>query len=261
MSDNKNTILKALTSLNLSADEARIYLELLKNPSNHLELSRSTGINRTKVYRLVDQLEKQSLLKTLTDDQGTRLVAAEPDALEINLVTQEEKLNAQRNVYAQLLPVLKTLRQSRLSSVSFVVQTYEGVEGFKQMLWHELKANTELLIFGNGSIEDLISSVRWAERHRAKSVDAGYRVRELVNPGKKDDLFTKNNDFLEVYQKRLLPRDILLIEHQIAIYNDTVATYNWRGDQKVGVEIINQANADMMRQVFETYWELAKVSS
>jgi hypothetical protein len=47
------------------------------------------------------------------------------------------------------------------------------------------------------------------------------------------------------------------MEHQVTVYNDTVATYCWRNEQKVGFEVINQANADMMRQVFELYWDQA----
>jgi hypothetical protein len=49
----------------------------------------------------------------------------------------------------------------------------------------------------------------------------------------------------------------LAIEHQVSIYNDTVATYCWRHEQKVGFEVINHSYAMMMRQMFEQYWKLA----
>ena len=258
MSDNKNNILKALVSLNLSLDEARLYLELLKEPSTHLDLSRDTGINRTKVYRLADELEKRSLLKTVTDDQGMRLVAAEPEALEISLITNEEKLNAQRNIYKQALPVLQGIPNNVNDKQNFLVHTYEGSEGLKQMLWHELKTKGELLIFGSGKLEDLVENTRWAERHRAKSAAAGYKIRELLNPGEKTVPFTKNQEFLSQYCKRYLTEVVLNMRLQIAIYNDTVATYNWREDEKIGIEVVNKANADMYRQMFESYWKQAK---
>jgi DNA-binding MarR family transcriptional regulator len=259
MLNNKNTTLQYLQALNLSGDEAKLYLELLKKPASHLELSRKTGINRTKVYRLADQLEKRSLITTKTDDGGTFLVAADPSTLEVTLVTEEERLKQQRAIFKQLLPGLQELQNSKNSSDSFSVNSYEGVEGFKQMLWHELKATGEVVVFGSGTLEALVPSKRWAEKHRAMSVEAGYTLRELLNPGKKIEEFTHNSDFMNQYNKRYISADILNMEHQIAIYNDTVAMYAWRGDQKVGTEVVNVANATMMRQMFEHYWKIASI--
>ncbi|CAN5626638.1 hypothetical protein BH23PAT1_BH23PAT1_5350 [soil metagenome] len=255
MLNTKDTILQYLKALNLTGDEAKIYLELLKGPNSHLELSRATGINRTKVYRLADQLEKRSLVGSRTDDRGTFLVAADPATLEVELVTQEEKLKNQRAIFNQLLPSLTELKTETPESA---IQTYEGVAGFKQMLWHELKTKVEILIFGNGAIQDLVDSQRWAEKHRDMTVKAAYKTRELLNPGAKPSLFTKNSEFMaNHYQAKTLESNVLLMKNQITIYNNTVTTYSWQNNQKVGVEIINKSNAQMMRQVFERYWQLA----
>lgn len=260
MLNNKNTIVKYLRHLNLTADEATIYTELLKEPASHLELARATGINRTKVYRIVDQLEKRSLATMQTDDSGTFVYAADPATLEVELVNQEEKLKNQRAVFNHVLPDLENIRKTGANSPdNFVVNTYDGVEGFKQMLWHELKTKDEVVIFGSGVMEKLVPNRRWTEKHRAKTVEAGYKVREIINPGKKESDFTDNKEFVEkVFSKRLIPDDVLFLEHQVVIYNDTVATYCWRGDQKVGFEVVNKAYNQMMRQMFEHYWKLAK---
>jgi sugar-specific transcriptional regulator TrmB len=258
MLNNKNTILAYLKNLNLGEEEASLYLELLKGPNTHLGLARATGINRTKVYRLVDSLELRSLVTTRTDDTGTFIFASDPATLEIELVSNEEKLKGQRAIFEQVLPVLNNIKlQGKDSPLGFAVHTYEGVEGFRQMLWHELKAKGEMLIFGSGKLESLVESVRWSEKHRAMTVKANYTVRELVNPGKKEEVFTKNKEFMHSYNKRWLSENILCMEHQIAMYNDTVATYNWRHDQKVGFEVVNKPYTQMMRQIFEQYWKLS----
>ncbi len=258
MLNNKDTVLPYLKALNLTTDEAKLYMELLKGANSHLQLARATGINRSKVYRLADQLEKRSLISTRTDDRGTFLVAADPSTLEVELVTQEEKLKNQRAIFKQLLPALSAIKINSNAPAKFAVQTYEGVEGFKQMLWHELKAVGEILIFGNGTIQDLVNSQRWAEKHRAMTVSADYRVRELLNPGAKPSIFTKNSAFMaNNYRERFVEPELLLMENQITIYNDTVASYCWRDGQKVGYEIINKSHAQMMRQVFEQYWQMA----
>src|SRR5688500_4466321 len=88
--DISNTILEKLYRLGLQSGEAKLYVELLKSPTTHLRLAHATGINRTKVYRLIADLEKRSLVTRRTDDRGTFLVAADPATLEVEVVSQEE---------------------------------------------------------------------------------------------------------------------------------------------------------------------------
>lgn len=260
MSDNKDTLKQFLKELKLTPDEAIIYIELLCKPQSHLELSRSTGINRTKVYRVVEQLEKRSLISSRFGDNGAALVASDPATLEVELVSKEEELKRQRDVLNHILPALKGLKEG--SKSGFVVHTYEGSQGFKQMLWHELKTEGEMLSFGAVAIENLVSSRRWSEKHRAMTIEANYTVRELGNPGlsrETKDFFTKNLDFIyKHFEAREIQKDVLLLEEATAIYNDTVATYYWRGQHKIGVEIISKSYAQMMRQMFEHYWSIAE---
>lgn len=253
--NNKDIIFEQLRILGLTTEEGRLYIELLKEPSTHLKLAHATGINRTKVYRLVDELEKRSLIAKRTDDRGTFLVAADPSTLEVALVTQEKKLEAQRTAFSQLLPALSEL--GKPDAQEFVVMTYEGVEGFKQMLWHELKTKGEELIFGSGTIQDLVPEHNWAEKHRAMTVEAGYTIREIINPGEKDKPFTLNDAYMHRYTHRQIPGDVLRLKDQVCIYNNVVATYHWRNDEKVGFEVISESYASMVRQIFENYWQVA----
>jgi hypothetical protein len=255
MLNNKDTVLRKLQALNLTNDEARLYLELLREPTTHLKLARATGINRSKVYRLAYELEKRSLVSIRSDDRGNFLVASDPATLEVALVTQEENVKEQRQAFDSVMPFLELIRTNDLSS--FIVHTYEGDEGFKQMLWHELKAQDENLMFGSGTLGDLVDNPHWIQQHQSRIVDAGYLIRELINPGEIDDTFK----FTEQYHYRIVPRETLSLRNQIAIYNDTTAIYHWRERQKVGIEIVNHDYSQTMRQVFEEYWKNAEVAT
>lgn len=245
-----------LQQLGLSKDESLIFLELLKAPATHLSLSHITGINRTKVYRIVQDLEQRSLVTKRVDDRGSFLVACDPSALEIKLLEQEQQVMEQRAVLQQLVPTLQSLQSS--FEQAFVVQNYDGVEGLKQMCWHELKTEGELLLFGTAALEDIIPNRYWSEKHRALNVEAGYRIREIANEDyMHETTFTDNTEFMKKYACRILPKSIVNFENQTAIYNDTVAVYHWRNDQKSGVEIINKAYADSMRQMFRHFWNIA----
>ena len=126
------------------------------------------------------------------------------------------------------------------------------------MLWHELKAKGELLSFGGGDIEELVPDRSWAARHRERSVEAGYRVREIINSEIDLPTVISNQDYLELYVCRGIPARVVSLEDQIAIYNDTVAIYSWRQNKKVGVEIVGKSFASTMRSVFEYFWKLTE---
>ncbi len=256
MLNNKNELKKYLAAYGLSLDQAKVYLALLEKPLSHLELARKTGINRTKIYRIADDLEKLSLVKTEQLDSGKVLSASEPKNLEVSLVTKEEELKSKKAILKELLPSLNNLFENTENELKFSVSTYEGVAGMKQMLWNELKTKGEILVFGSGTLEDLVGSRRWAEAHRQRTLDVDYKIREINNRGKKPIKFTENSNFLNNFERRHIDEELLDLEQQIAIYNDTVAIYHWRDDQKVGVEIRNKAYASSMRQMFEMYWGL-----
>lgn len=261
MLNNKNNILLSLKRLGLKPDEAKVYMCLLDEPMSHMEIARRTGVNRTKVYRIADELVKRGLITEAMNDEGRELAAADPANLEIALTTAEEKLKAQRQIYKQTLPALQSLysQGDQPAASDFVVNTYEGVDGFKQMLWNELKAKDEIVIFGHGTIQDLIASPRWAEKHRAKTLEAGYKIREILNPNGKAENFTTNKEFVDkAYSRRNISASVLPLAHQTSVYNNTVAIYNWANGQKVGTEIVNKDFANTMRAMFNHYWVLAK---
>lgn len=253
--------LAQLEKLGLSSDEAKLYVTLLKQPSNHLRLSRATGIDRAKVYRLVERLEKRSLVARHTDDRGTFLVAADPDVLEIDLASEEQRLTERRNVLNMVLPSLNSLRaMTAPGQAGFNFKTYEGQAGFKQMCWNELKTEDEIITFGHGNIETLVGDLHWADRHRLYQLEARYRTRDLVNPQKaiRSKLANERLYQANLYRAGVIDSEILSFDDQTVIYNNTVSIYHWQEDQKIGIEIISATYAAMMRQLFEHYWQISK---
>lgn len=256
MLDNKDTILDNLRTIGLSADEVEVYLQLLPQPGTYLKLSRDTGITRSKVYRIIDRLAAKSLVSHYTDDRGTFIKASDPSALEIDVLTSEARLQQQQQALQSVLPLLAPLVGS--DPRRFIVRTYEGEEGLKQMCWHELKAEGTLLTFGYSTIENLIPNRRWSEEHRQRTVDANYHIRDLINDtDDHEPTFTDNPAFMERYNCRIIPQRLLPLPNQTIIYNDTVSIYHTAGGQRIGVEIINAAYAGTMRAIFNHYWDMA----
>lgn len=255
---NSASITASLEEMGLTNDESKVYLELLKDPSTHLQLSFTTGINRTTIYRIVNDLEHKSLVAKRTDDRGTYICATEPASLEVGIISEEEKILQKRKVLGDLLPYLNTIHNGDPSV--FIVHTYYGKDGLKQMAWHELKTKGELLGLGNGTIEEIMGDSRWAYRHRKRQIESKYSVREVVNNSYGNSLPALASDQLlssGLYRFRVLPKEVTEFDNQTIVYNDTVAIYHWKHDQRVGVEIVSSTYASMMRQIFEMYWKVA----
>jgi sugar-specific transcriptional regulator TrmB len=260
---NNSIILSQLEVLGFNKEESIVYMELLKGPRTHLQISKAAGVNRTKVYRIIEHLERQSVVSKRIDDRGTFLMASDPSSLEVALITQEENIKQQRAVLGQLIPALSTLQGKDMQS--FAVRTYDGAAGLKQMCWHELKAENELLSMGNGTIEQMISDKNWALEHRRRQIGSGHATREIVNydyttselPELASELLIKS----QLYSCRILSPTVLAMAHQTTIYNDTVAIYHWKQEKKVGIEILSASYAAMMRQIFEEYWQKAEKTS
>lgn len=256
---NNKQIKADLIELGLSPYEATIFTVLSKTDGmTHLELSRETGINRSKVYRLVEELAKRSLVHIGTDEKK-RIFAADPNVLKVGVVNVENELERMKTALESTLPALQELNKLKSNPLNFKINTYEGVEGFKQMLWNELKTKGENLVFGSGTLEDLVDSHAWAERHREKTKDVNYTIREVksLSDTAKKKKFTDVEGFDESFSVRYLDDSLFDFRHQIAIYNDTVAIYCYRDGQKVGVEVVNENYAKFYRSTFEMYWDIA----
>lgn len=257
MHDTSN-ISERLQSLGFENEEALIYIELLKGPKTCLGISRAAGVNRTKVYRLIDKLEKDSLISSRTDDRGVFWMACDPQIIDAKLERKEQKIKIQRDEIKDLLPVLLSLQSQ---DDNFFVKTHKGEAGYKQMCWHEQTCQGDLLCLGNGTIEDLVSDKIWCERHRLRQVERKYRSLEIINPGQEMTCKIPSIEMLfdaKLYEGRTIDPGVIKFDGQTIIYNNTVAIYNWKHEQKIGIEIVNKSYANMMRQIFYNYWSMAK---
>ncbi len=252
-----DNIIKTLEQAGLKPREAKLYYELLRlGPSTHLQLSRATEINRTKVYRLIESLHDRQLVTIKIDSSGKRIIPADPTNILLRLNEEQAKIQAQLDNAMKVMPALEELA-SDANPLNFQVKTYQGIAGFKQMLWNELSAENDLLCFEKGNLDELIPDEEWLERFRAQYVRTGI-IAKSIQPidTKYNPYFTQNQQYLQSFhqQKYVSPSELDLTHH-MTIYNNCVATYCWRDGQKIGVEIVNQHYAQMMRDIFYSYWD------
>lgn len=258
VSDIFSEIVSHLVQAGMSRDEAVVYTELTKAPSTHLKLSRTTGISRTKVYRITAKLEKLGIIIRRSDDRGKFLVAGDLEPLNEEVKRQQLAAETRRKALEKAVQAAPLLALD--AENDFVVHTYTGIEGMRQMQWHELKAKKDLLALGYITYEELAGSHQWAEAFRARVAAAGYRTRELIGrmPPSFEVHFTQVTGYAERYAARRLVADDLPVHAPMVIYNNTVAIYQVDTERPFGVEIIHPGFAKTMACIFEQYWSRAE---
>jgi sugar-specific transcriptional regulator TrmB len=250
-----NGVLKGnLTQLGLGNDESTIFLCLLDAPRSRLDVSRLTGIARSSVYRLVDGMIDRGLAHEVTTGDDKVLVAVRPEALEQLVATHEAAAQQARTSFEQVMPMLTTFLRPEND---FSIRTYSGLGGIKQMLWNELKSESEVLVFSSGLLDDATGE-KWAEKYRAEVIRRGLKERIIGNV-EIARAVKKVVPYSDHYEVRLVPKAVLDIGCELSVYDGTIALYNSLDHGvRLGTEIVNPFLASFMRQVFDRYWSVAK---
>lgn len=255
---NKQLLSIQLREFGLDDVEGQIYLNLLESgPKTPLDLSRETGVNRTKIYRYIDRLKAKKLVEESYLGRGLTLKATGPEALELLIFEKERQMKAQKELLPQLI---KGLAAPGIAEHAFEIKHYHGQEGLKQMLRNQLSAKKEILLYGYQTRNEIVGAsfadkLREEQMHRKIVV---YEIEEEVDPGNFTGKFTYTKVSgwgKKYYVPRYVDPKILKIRQYTAIFNNTVSIMNWEHGQKVGVEIVNELYAGMQRQIFWGVWK------
>ncbi len=140
----KAQLTKLLIEIGLREAEALTYLAALAlGPTTVVKLAAETGIKRTTLYTITEELKQRGLMSMEVKGFKKRLVAAPPSQIEMLLVQQREKLQ-------RALPDLEALYNftGEASSLKY----YEGldaVKGVYESLIRDIKPHQDYLILSD----------------------------------------------------------------------------------------------------------------
>lgn len=241
--------------LGLSSEIADIYLALHAHGKQTLsELARNSGVERTRLYRLLDELQASNLIEVETEYKK-RIIAAAPIAnLQILITKKEQELHELRS---GLHDLQERLASHSLQSEATKIQAYRGPEGLKQMYWNQTRGKSENLsiLYENMQVRTNLSFFeRWARTCNER----GLKFRGIISDNfikTQQNWYKKHsNERLKKWQSRYIPEGVFPITHSTVIYDDVTSYYNWKNGEVFGVEIYNQEIADAQRQFFEMLW-------
>jgi sugar-specific transcriptional regulator TrmB len=255
---NNFDIKEKLSLLGLNDKQAEIYLLLLKHgQTSLLELSRLSSINRTTIYRIVEDLKKLNLVEEVLDTRGAKVKAVSPANLQLLLTKKQAEVKTITDNLHSLIQELSAIKDSPSPTTQVVY--FRGQSGLKQLLWNILKAKGESVGYGYADWNVSVGR-EFAEKLRAERVKRKIYDREIQNTDQAGPMssWTKIKNYDQVYQARFLPRKTIDIKHDTYIYNDVFAFFSFAGGELFGIEIHNVEIAKTQKQIFKVLWKLAK---
>ncbi len=243
-----------IKQLGLTTKHAVVWEMLLgQRSATPLLLSRQTKINRSSLYRYLEELREKGLVELVLGDKSNRY-RAHPEGLEQYLVGEEARVANLKSAIPQLLVELRGDEKTMESEVKY----YQGVEGLKQMLWNVVSSGQEYVGLGYENWNTSVGK-SFAEKLRTKNMETGVKSREISNNVDDDFTYTHlGKEYGKVYQHRAIDPKILEIKHDTYIYADVFAYYYHYQGEYFGVEIHNAEIAKTEQQMFEILWKMGK---
>ena len=262
MEDSMKKLEEIQELFHLTDDELTIFTHALstQNPTVST-LAKVSNISRTQVYRLSQSLSQKGLLKQIVDHKRIRWQAESPQHIQ-SLV--KEKLEHLNHFQKSLADSLNSFASP--STANTEVKFYHGETGVSQLIWHILEAKTEIVGYTYRDIAQ-VTGPQFADDFYLEVIRKKLTIRDIFSKEYVDSLggweqaikpSFPHPDWPKLVTSRYLPHNQLPICHQLDIYNDTVAFYNWHQGEIFGVEIVNTKVADFQRSLFELAWKSAQ---
>ena len=254
-------LVTVVKTLGLTNKHAVVYVALLKkDKTTPLTLARDTGLNRSSIYRYLEDLRQIGLVEEIIEANTTSYQATEINNLELVVKKQETKLEVLRESVPILIKELSNYGAKKTAETQ--IKYFQGREGLKQFLWNVVHARrgSEFLGYGYLSWNESVGR-KYAENLRQVVVERNLSDRELTNDigetmkGKK---WTEIPDYYSRYQERFISKKTLEIKHDCYLYDDVVGYYYFINNELFGLEIHNAEIAKTQKQIFEILWKLAE---
>jgi len=245
-----------LKELGLTEDEAVLYLALMRTGSTSiLEASRITKIERTKLYRLAELMEKKGLIYQELAFKTTMLKATPVANLRLMVQDRINRAEELKNNFEEMVAKMGEL--ANMNEVSKIYY-FNGPEGVKQMQWNTLQTKGEMTSYVARAFQESVGQKfldDYAKRWRELNVD----YREIKSVGFEATIDPKKKlrpvDLGPKYRWKIDKKGMIEVVHNMDIYNEVVAMYYWDGNEVMGVEIHNRWMAKMQKGLFELAWK------
>ncbi len=247
---------KLLEEIGLTNGEIKAYLALLKLGSCSTgPLAKESQVSRSKLYIILDKLEKKGLASHVEKKGVTYFQAVEPNKIKDYIREKEERLQNLEKEFSNLLPQLESLQKEKGRVQKVTV--YQGLKGLITAHEHtylKLKKGEEYVYIGVPKYQPFEQHLYW-QRDHIRRAKLGIKTRMMFNNDVDKEVVANRNSY-KYCDTRYMPKGIKTPSFFL-IYADTVVITIPSKDP-ISIEIISQEIADSFMAYFEEFWKLSE---
>ncbi len=247
---------KLLEKIGLTPGEIKAYLALLRIGSSSTgPLAKESGVSRSKLYSILDKLEKKGLASHIDKRGVIHYQAVELAKVMDYIHEKEEEFKKLEEEFEDFLPKLEGYQKQ--SGAIQNVAIYQGLEGLKvahEHVYLKVKKGEEYVYMGIPKYQPEAQHRYWTKDHQRR-VSLGIRTRLLFNKDTAREVLKNRNDYV-LCDARYMATDIKTPAYFL-VYKDTVMMAI-PSSNPLAIEIVSQEIADAFMAYFEEFWKGTK---
>lgn len=265
----KDQLNNCLENLSLTDNQRKVYLYLFKeHKATVMEISKVTGLNRTTIYNIVEQLVNDELLHKESPKFGAKIIFSHPTKLVSFAKEKLSKYEDSTKQLSELMPeLIANFKDLKLETR---ISQFEGIEGVKKMYNDVLETfenNPELKrdsLIGCSNLNKVIRNlpVRWSNQARKRQSELKITSRYLVPEDDNWRQYIKEKYLMPglKYHPRFknLPKNLMQIDTEISVYANKVSFISLKEEEPIAVIIESKVFSDSLKILLETLWGLIK---
>lgn len=248
--------LQILEKIGLTRGETRAYLALLKlGLSSTGPLEKQSQVSRSKLYSILDKLEKKGLASHVEKNGVVYFQAVEPEKITDYLTEKENELKRLEREFKRVLPELQAYYKS--TGMTQKVRIYQGLKGLRvahEHIYLKLKRGDEFYYLGIPAYQPEEHHRYWQKDHERRA-RTGIMSKSLFNQNT-DRKILRNRNSYALSDARYMPTDMKTPAYFL-IYKDTVSIAIASKDP-IAIEIVGQEIADSFKSYFVEFWKKSK---
>jgi sugar-specific transcriptional regulator TrmB len=257
--DSHTALREYFTKLGLEPEIAEIYLALLAyGPQYISQLARNSGIERTKLYRMIEIMRDHHLVELYEENSRSQVSAAPLSNLQVLILRREQEI---RDLALELQQLHSQYTPVAIDSPVTHIQMFRGVDGMKQMFWNQTKATglTRAIMYENlQGRTNLAYFERWVRRCNEKGLAFRGIIGDNFIETQQQWYDQHSNERLADWQARYVDASVFPITHSVITYDNVIAYYNWHQGEIFGIEVHNQEIADSHAHFFDMLWQQSR---
>ena len=248
-------MLHSLDEIGLTQGESKVYLSLLRmGPSTTGPLASKANVSSSKVYKILDRLQKKGLVGQILRGNVKYFSAMEPKRLNDYLDEKERELDQKKQMLTTLIPQLEMERE--IAAKPQGASVYEGLRGVTNLFRNivdELKRGEVYHVIGGGYGSEIVGVKAFFVHHHKRRADKKIKLMMLANHNIQNTMVPNTRLYSSI---RFLPQ-YLATNMEIVFYHHKAFIVLWTKEPKA----FFMEDGELV-QSFQTYfdalWMMAK---